>query len=118
MTLGKPKRVVSVSVLPGEPLDGSGKVCIHLFVPDESGPFVEPHVLRPEIDERGNMTGRIVAKPTRGMLACNRKLLVKPVTVRGVTKITHRTDDPRAVTCPACKLTQPYLKMMENLGNR
>ena len=43
------RRIINVSVLPGEPTDGSGRVCIHLFVQNPHGPFVEPHVLHPVV---------------------------------------------------------------------
>lgn len=109
------KRVISISVLPGQPTDGSGIVCIHLFIRDKRGLFVEPHVLHQEVDESGNPTGRMVAKPTRGMLACDRKLTVNAVTKNGVTKIVHRTDDPRAVTCLKCKETEQYKSMMSTI---
>lgn len=110
-----PKRVITMSVLPGEPLDGTGKVCIHLFVQDEKGLIVEPHVLHQVTDDQGKSTGQVTARPTRGRLACDRKLTVRPVTKRGVTKITHRSDDPRAVTCPACIASEAYESAMLRL---
>ncbi len=110
------KRVVSVSVVPGGPLDGTGRVCIHLFVQDTRGPFVEPHALHRVLDAEGNPVKRqLVAKPTRGRLACNPRRSVAPVTRDGVTIITSRTDDPRAVTCPYCIASADYTRMMEAL---
>lgn len=79
---------VTLKVLPGEPLDGSGRVCVHLFVRDPRGYMVEPHVLHPVAG------GKFEARPTRGKLACGVRLK------RG--EVTLRSDDVRAVTCPKC----------------
>lgn len=105
------KRVIAISVLPGQPTDGSGSVCVHLFVKDSSGLFTEPHVLHPEV-KNGQATGGVISKPTRGRLACDKKKGVRPVVKKGVTYITHRTDDPRAVTCPGCIASELYKHMM------
>lgn len=99
------KRIVGVNTLPGQPLDGSGRTVIHLFVPGD-GPFVEKHALHME-------EGKLVAKPTRGRLACNPKRTVAPITRNGVTTITQRTNDPRAVTCPKCIASDEYKDMMD-----
>lgn len=105
-----------MKVLPGEPTDGSGRVCIHLIVKDEEGPFVEPHVLHPAIDAAGKpINGQLVAKPTRCRLACDPKRLVAPVVHGNVITVTHRTDDPRAATCPNCKASKFYAEMMAQL---
>lgn len=107
------KRVINLYVNPGEPLDGTGQVCIHLFIKDESGPFTEPHVLHPAMDDVGQpIQGQLVARPTRGRLACDRRRLVAPVTRGNMTTITSHTDDPRAATCPKCKASQDYAQMM------
>lgn len=97
------KRVIVMKVLPGEPLDGTGRVCVHLFVQDERGPFTEPHVLHPAQDSNGNpVAGKLSAKATRGRLACDPKRDASPVTRGNVTTVTMRTDDLHAVTCPKC----------------
>lgn len=106
------RNVIDIKVLPGEPLDGSGKVCIHLFVQDERGPFVEPHVLHGDDSDKN----KIVAKATRGRLACDPKRLVAPVTRRGVTSVTMRTDDPRAATCPKCIVSSAYAELMDKIA--
>lgn len=106
------KRQVNLRVLPGEPTDGSGRVCIHLFVPDEAGPFVEPHVLHPVIENGVAVKQKVQAKPTRGRLACDPKRTVAPVTRGNVTTVTPRTDDPRAATCPRCIASEAYAAMM------
>lgn len=108
------KYVVNVRVLPGEPLDGRGKVCVHLFVRDPSGPFVEPHVLHQAVGADGApIKQQLEARPTRGRLACDRRRLVAPTTVAGVTTVTIRSDDPRAVTCPKCMASSDYEEMMQ-----
>lgn len=110
-------RVIGVKVLPGEPLDGSGRVCIHLFVQDERGPVIEPNVLHMgEVeDDLGSPIKQLVARPTRGRLACDPRRTVAPVTRNGVTTVTMRTDDPRAVTCLKCLKSASYAEVMELL---
>ena len=115
MTYTMKKRVVNIKVLPGEPLDGTGRACIHLFVQDERGPFAEPNALHVEDwqDDKGKPIKQLVSRPTRGKLACNPKRMVEPVMQAGVTTVTMRTDDPRAVTCPRCLSSADYTKAME-----
>lgn len=109
-----PRRIVNLSVLPGEPTDGSGRVCVHLVIPDDAGPFVEPFMLQPRLDESGQpIKGQAEARPTRCRLACDPKRTVAPVTHRGVTTVTMRTGDPRAVTCPKCIESETYRLIME-----
>ena len=104
------KRVINVAVNPGEPMDGTGKVCIHLFIQDERGPFVEPHGLYIADTDKGKL---LATRPTRGRLACNPRRTVAPANRGGVTTITPRTDDPRAVTCPKCIASAEYADIME-----
>ena len=106
------KRIVQMNVLPGEPLDGSGRVCIHLFVQDVRGPFVEPHVLHPVMRDGEAVNGQLEARPTRGRLACDPKRKVVPVTRNGVTTVTLRSDRPETVTCPKCMVSKEYIAMM------
>lgn len=105
------KRIINVNVLPGEPTDGRGRVCIHLFVPDQKGSFAEPHALQP-----GTENKKVIAGPKRGRLACDpkRRPSAKP-DKNNVVTITPRSDDPRAVTCPRCKKTKEYEAMMARL---
>lgn len=105
------KRIITMNVLPGEPIDGSGRVCIHLFVRDERGPFTEPHVLHPGRENPKELE----AKPTRGRLACDRMRRVAPVRRGNVTIVTPRTDDPRAVTCPKCLASEECKVMLAKL---
>jgi len=110
------RRVVNIKILPGEPADGTGIVCIHLFVEDERGPFIEPCVLHiQDIEVDGQVTKRPVPGPTRGRLACDPNRTVAPVTHKGVTTVTMRTGDPRAVTCPKCRASKYYTEAMELL---
>lgn len=108
-----PKRRVNIRVIHGEPTDGTGRVCIHLYVQDATGPFVEPNVLHPLIENGQVVKGKIQARPTRGRLACDPKRIVAPVTRNGVTTVTPRTDDPRAATCPQCLASANYATMMK-----
>ncbi len=73
----KPKQILDIKVLSGEPTDGSGKVCIHLFVRDAKGSFTEPGYLFRSMQ---------IADTTRGRIVCNRKLIPKPP-YKGVTTI-------------------------------
>lgn len=111
----KTKRVIHRKVLPGQPTDGTGTLCIHLLVPDDRGPFVQNHMLYMEEgkNEDGQRTRELVHRPTRCRLACNPKRTVRPETKNGVTTITMRTDDPRGVTCLKCKASDNYSAMME-----
>lgn len=109
------KRIVGMKVLPGEPVNGSGKVCIHLFVVDKNGPFVEPHVLQLDKVAADEGNRKMVAGPARGRLACDPKKLVAIVERKGVTNVTMRTDDPRAATCPACIASPDYTRIMKLL---
>ncbi len=106
-----PKRILNMSVLPGEPLDGSGRCCIHLFIQDPKGIITEPHVLhRAPGDSK-----ELIAKPTRGRLACDPRRTVAPATTRGIITVTLRTDDPRSVTCPKCIASAGYADLMKQL---
>jgi hypothetical protein len=101
-----------MNVLPGEPTDGTGRVCIHLFVQDERGPFVEPHVLHPKLGEDGApIKQELVSKPTRGRLACDPKRSAVPVIRGNVTAVTPRTTQPSAVTCPKCIASEDYRRL-------
>lgn len=115
----KSKRVINVSILPGEKTDGSGRVCIHLFVRDENGPLTEPHVLHQvDGDGDGENTGRkeMIARPTRGKLACG--VIPSQTQSSGIIKLVHRTDDPRAATCPRCMATDDYKTIMGQLERK
>lgn len=113
--MAKKRRIVNIKVLPNEPLDGTGMICVHLYVKDERGPFVEPHVLHPVYKDGQLVKQKLEAKPTRGRLACDPKKPVAPVTKNGVTTVTLRSDDPRAVTCPKCQATKEYADMMSTI---
>lgn len=112
------KRIVNLSILPGEPVDGTGRVCIHLFVVDEQqGSYTEPHVLHPEMDDAGHIIkGRLTARPTRVRMACSKTRVPTPTTKQGITTVTLRTDDPRAVTCPKCIASEDYIARMALIG--
>lgn len=109
------KRIININVLPGEPLDGSGRVCIHLFLRDRRGCYIEPHVLHHQIGKDGTAVKQLEAGPVRGRLACNPKRNPAPFTRNGITVVTQRTDEPRAVTCPACKASKEWIALMSVL---
>jgi hypothetical protein len=108
------KHVISVNVLPGEPTDGTGRVCVHLFVQDSTGPFVEPHALHPVFGDDGvQVKQQVAVGPARGRLACDPKRSAVPVTRGNTTTVTPRSDDWQAVTCLKCKASKDY-KLMAN----
>ena len=111
----KTKRIIHKKVLPGEPLDGTGRVCIHLLVPDENGPFIQNHMLYVEEgeDEDGRRTRQLVHRPTRCRLACNPNRSAKPEIRNGIITITMHTDDPQAVTCFKCLASDGYAGMVK-----
>lgn len=113
------KHKIRINVLPGQPTDGTGKVCVHLFLKDEKGSFIEPHVLHPVVDDNGNVIKQqLVAKPTRGRIACSITLKpqVKP-NKDGTRSILLRSDDANAVTCPKCLATPECKKLLTNGEN-
>lgn len=111
------KRILVMNTLPGQPTDGSGKVCIHLFVVDPKGPFKEPMVAQLDKIAADNGDQRLICAPARGRLACDPKRTVAPVERKGVTTLTLRTGDPRAATCPKCITSDDYKKMMKVLSD-
>lgn len=111
----KKRRIINIRVLPGQPLDGSGRVCIHLFIQDEKGPFVEPYALHPVIENGEQVKQQVTARPTRGRLACDPKRDASPVTNNGVITVTLRTDNPDAVTCPKCLESTAYIELVKRI---
>ena len=111
------KRIIDLKVLPGEPKDGSGRTCIHLFVSDAHGTITEPHVLHSvkPTDDGEIPRRRLEAKPTRGKLACEIKRNSLITNKGNVVSLTLRTDDPRATTCPKCKESKAYQELMERI---
>ena len=106
----KSKRIVMLDVLPGEPTDGTGRVSTHLVVADDAGPFTEPHFLHPLIKDGQIVKGQLIARPTKARLACDRNRIAVPVIVKGnIIKVTPRSTDPRAVTCPKCMASMDYI---------
>jgi hypothetical protein len=101
-----------MSVLPGEPTDGTGRACVHLFVQDESGSFVEPHAIHPVYRNGVQVKQEVECRPTRGRLACDPRRDPAPVTRGNATTVTHRTDDPRSVNCPKCLASTDYERMI------
>lgn len=111
----KQKRVVAIKVIPGEPTDGSGRICIHLFVQHRDGAFTEPHCIHPVFENGVQVKQQVTCGPARGRLACNHKYDPAPVVRNGVITVTHRTDDPNAVTCPKCRASKDYADLMSKI---
>lgn len=108
--------IIETKLLPGEPLDGSGKVCIHLFVQDPDGLVVEPHAVLPVFENGAQVKQKTSCGPAHGRIACNPKIMnVQPVIRGNVTTLFHRTDDPRAVSCPKCKASKDYEAMIAKM---
>ena len=107
------KRVIVQRVLPGQPTDGSGSLCVHLLVRDAASRFEEPHVLHRVVGHDGKpVKGQLTAKPTRMRLACDRRRDFRPKVVNWVTHVTHRTEEVSAVNCPKCMATREYRIMV------
>lgn len=84
--------------------DGSGRVCIHMFVRDEAGPCVNPS------SKQGQ--GAI------GYIACNKQQnSVTPQMRNGETLVCTFSDDARAVTCPGCVASDEYRGQMAELNS-
>lgn len=90
-------KIIGLKVLPGEPTNGSGKICIHLFVVTK---------------ENG---GKGIFRAVSGHLACSPKKSSEVTERKGVTNVTMHTDDPRAATCPACIKSSDYTRIMKLL---
>lgn len=117
MSTKKRRRIVDIKMLPGQPTDGSGKVCIHLFVPDGTGPIVERSVTQLVSAPQGEGGGRrLSVGSAKGHIACDRKRLVAPRERGGVVSVTMRTIEPGAVTCPACIASKDYARIMKVLN--
>lgn len=96
--------------------DGSGRVCVHWLIPDESG-LIETHG---SIGVSGGGTGfkagpfldKNVVKKWR--VACNPKQnSINPqVAPSGERFMCIPTDEIRAVTCPACLATEEAVAAM------
>ena len=109
----KVKRIIKLSVLPGEKTDGTGRMCIHLWVSDPNGKFTEPHALSPVLGEEGKPTGELTAGPTKGRLACDANRNPAPITKGNTTIVTIRSDDTRATTCLKCIASVDYKRLSE-----
>lgn len=102
---------INIKVLPGEPLDGSGKVRIHWFVRSEEGAAVTPSgTLKSSI-------GPIKVVGTRGYLACQKgRTDIGSRIVGGMIVMTLHSDDVRSANCPECLATEEAKAMLVKLG--
>lgn len=103
-------------MLPGEPTDGTGRVCIHLFVRDETAKFQEEFTFLPVYENGEQVKGRVAIGPSRGRLACDPSRSFAPELRGGAVVVTMRSDDPRAVSCPKCIATAEYKEAMFKLA--
>lgn len=109
------RRIVNLKVLPGQPTNGTGRICVHLFIQDEAGTFVEPCAIHPVFKDGVQVKQMVSVGPTRGRLACDPRRSVAPFVRGGVTIVTVRTDDPRSVSCPKCLASAGYAAAMAKL---
>jgi hypothetical protein len=87
--------------------DGTGRVCIHYFVRDASGPIVTPK----GEGQLANIGG------TKGYIACNRQQNTVGTQIRnGEHMMCVNSDDPRAVTCPDCLATDEAKRQLTEYG--
>jgi hypothetical protein len=84
-----------------------GRVCIHYFALDPQGPIETQGDVRPtEVGpiKLGGVRGKIVCHPEQNS--------VYPYFDGRETKICAHSDDPRAVTCPACQESAEFKAAM------
>ena len=85
-----------------------GRVCIHWLIRDQSGPIALVDCPIPTPYPNNGIRGRI---------ACNnRQNKATPVDTGIETLLCCRSDDVRAVTCPACLATPEAKAMLEHYG--
>jgi hypothetical protein len=101
---------VVLTVLPGEPTDGTGRVRIHHFVRDGAGPVRLPARVEPTPAGPLRLGGGV------GKIACRPALADVDRVAGGVARPVLFSDDPRAVTCPECRATEDYQKAQARLG--
>jgi hypothetical protein len=111
-------RTIRMRALPGEPLDGSGRIRIHFFVKDVRVKTQTPAgVVKTAV--AGLPGPPLKVGGVHGYIACNRAR--DPLTssvVNGVHAVEPYSDDPRGATCPECLATpefQAAMKVIEEL---
>src|SRR5215467_9714350 len=92
---------VTIRLLP----DGSGRVRIHWYVKFKGGPI-----------KSVAQNGVINFPASEGKIACSPDLGPSVRLSDGSMQLTHRSDDPRAVTCPECMATQEFKDAMAEIG--
>ena len=92
--------------------DGTGRVRIHWFCRDESGPIHTPgtSVL--------TMMGPLPLGGARGRIACQGELgsVMPRIGDDGQTHLVPHSDDVRAVTCPECRETAIFMAAAARLS--
>ena len=110
-------RRINIPVLQGQPLDGSGAVLIHLLIRSDKSLFTTPHALHPVIGEDGQtIKQQLQVGQARVQLACNPSRNPAGYIHKGIITAVPRTDDPRAVTCPKCCVSEHYQQIMTKLS--
>lgn len=99
---------VNLKLLPGEPTDGSGRVCIHYFHECADGliSFKGHAQLRRALKLSEEVRGTIACRPQQNS--------VQPQTRNGVVYICAYSSELEAVTCPEC-LASPLAKTQGEL---
>ena len=95
---------INLKLLAGEPVDGSGRLCIHFLVQDDVGKIETPGTLTPALKE--NPFAPVVLElkgPRKWRIACRpEQNSVQPQVRNGVRYVCLYSNDPLAVTCPGC----------------
>ncbi len=91
--------------------DKSGRVRIHWFIRDSTGPAKTPSLTVP------SPVGPLAVGGTVGRIACQpkRDSVTPAVNHAGQIEPCCHTDDPRAATCPECCATDEFKQAMEYL---
>lgn len=85
--------------------DGSGRVCIHYFVRDETG-LIETPKGENRLKGLGGVKGRIACHPQQNTIV--------PQNQGMETLLCMNSDDVRAVTCPDCLATIEARAMLDH----
>ena len=104
MKFEKHDEPINLKVLKGEPLDGSGKLCIHFLFETPDGLIDTSGEVPPGLEE--NPFAKIVLNlhgPRKWRLSCRpEQNTINPQVRNGVRYICLTSNEPLAVTCPDC----------------
>ncbi len=123
----KGKEALNLKLLPGEPIDGTGRIRIHYLVRDDaSGKIVFDQSLTNENDALGGLKqaddGMIAVsvastfrfkKRSAWRVACNpEQNSLQPQVANGQRYMCVAPPDPLATTCPACLASEDHRAAM------